>query len=224
MTSIHVCRLGILACIAWAWLTAPTVQADPAGDFFARVGEQQAAFEAFQVNRRFFLCNAEAANANLFPESEAAILAESATCVRGLLTKDAVFDNDGRIISGADGIVATVIGLLANVRQNVAFTLESPLLLSFEPGRRPGTGEIRISLAIELTHEITAPGPFGNILGGQVAKFRTGVALRAVRPQEWLISSFVVRSLSFDSGLQLRFPIPFPRFPQRFPGQRGAAR
>jgi hypothetical protein len=59
--------LGILTCIAWAWLKAPTAHADPAVDFFARLGEQQAAFEAFQVNRRFFLCNAEAANANLFP-------------------------------------------------------------------------------------------------------------------------------------------------------------
>jgi hypothetical protein len=222
MNSIYACRLGILGCIAWAWLMAATAHADPAGDFFSRLGEQQAAFEAFQVNRRFFLCNAEAANANLFPESEAAILAESASCVRGLLTKDAVFDNDGRIITGADGIVTTVIGLLANVRQNVAFTLESPLVLSFEPGRRPGTGEIRISLAIELTHELTAPGPFGNVLGGQLAKFRTEIALRALRPSEWRISSFVVRSLSFDSGLQLHFPTPFPRFQQRFPGQRGA--
>jgi hypothetical protein len=221
MNSTYVRWLGILITIAWACLKTPTAQADPAGDFFARLGEQQAAFEAFQVNRRFFLCNAEAANANLFPEGEAAMLAESATCVRSLLTKDAVFDNDGRIITGADSIVATVIGLLADVRQNVAFTLEPPLVLSFDAGRRPGTGAIRISLAIDLTHEITAPGPFGNILGGQVAKFRTEVTLRAVRPQQWLISSFVVRSLSFDSGLQLRFPTPLPRFPQRFPDQRG---
>jgi hypothetical protein len=206
--------------IAYSWLSASGIHAEPVENFFSRLQEQQATFDAFQVNRRFFICNAEAANANLIPATEAAILAESAACVRGLLTKDAVFDNDGRIITGADGIVSTVIGILADVRQNVAFTLEAPLVLSFDPGRRPGTGEIVVSLAIELTHEITAPGPFGVVLGGQVAKFRTEVALRAVRPQEWLISSFVVRSLSFDSGLQLRFPTPFPYFPQRFQNQR----
>jgi len=216
------CKVGMAAFTLCSWLMTATAFADPVAGFFSRIGEQQAAFEAFQANRRFFLCNSEAANANLVPDAEAAILTESADCLRSLLTKDAVFDNDGRIITGAEGIVAAVIGVLADVRQNVAFTLEEPLVLRFAPERRPGTGEITVSLAIELTHEITSPGPFGNILGGQVAKFRTEVSLRATRPQQWLISRFVVRSLSFDSGLPLRFPTPFPRFAQRFPSQRGA--
>jgi hypothetical protein len=105
-----------------------------------------------------------------------------------------------------EGIVSAVTGVLANVRQNAAFTLESPLV-ELQRGRRPGTGEITISLAIELTHEITATG--------------TEASLRADRPRQGLISRFVVRSLSFDSGLQLNFPTPFPHFSQRFPGQRG---
>jgi hypothetical protein len=173
------------------------------------------------VNRRFFTCVVEAANANLVPETEQATLAESAACLRSLLTRDAVFDSDGFIVMGEDAIAQVGTGLLADVRQNAAFTLEAPLVLSFLPGRRPGTGEITVSLAIEVTQEVTAPGPFGNILGGQVAQFRNQMTLRAVRPREWRIHALVVRSLSSRSGLDILFTDPFPRFPTRFPSQRG---
>ena len=209
--------LGLTASL----LLTPAVQADPVNNFFSRIGEQQATFESFQVNRRFFICVVEAANANLVPEAEQGILAESAGCLRSLLTKDAVFDSDGLIINGEDAIVGAAIGILSDVRQNVAFTLESPLVLSFIPGRRPGTGEITVSLAIEVTQEIVAPGPFGNILGGQVGQFRNQMTLRATKPHEWQVAKLVVRSLSFESGLPLRFATPFPRFPQQFPNQRG---
>jgi hypothetical protein len=202
-------------------LAAHGSHADPVNAFFAGIREQQAAFESFQVIRRFFICGAEAANANLVPHSEAQTLVESGACLRSLLARDAVFDNDGLVVNGEDAIVAAATGVLANARQNVAVVLESPLVLDFVPGRRPGTGEIIVSFGFEVTQEVVAPGPFGNVLGGQVGKFRDQITVRAVQPNEWTVQSLVVRSLSFESGLVLRFPTPFPRFPQTFPDQRG---
>jgi len=211
--------------MATAILTTGSVnesRADDLSDRLSRIAEQNAAFESFQVNRRFFICVVEAANANLTPATEAASLAESAACLRSLLARDATFDSDGLILEGEDAIVDIATGLLADVRQNVSFTLESPLVLRFVPGRFPGTGEITVSFTIDVTQEVITPGPFGNILGGQVAKFRNQMTLRAVRPQEWRIHELVVRSLSLESGLDLQFADPFPRFPQIFPRQRGA--
>jgi hypothetical protein len=190
-------------------------------ELFARIGEQRATFESFQVSRRFFNCIAEAANANLTPTAEASILAESSTCLRSLLTREAALDNDGSIISGADAITGAVVGVLANVRQNVTFTLEAPLVLRFTPGRLPGTGEITMSFTVGTTQEIVAPGPFGAVLGGQVAVTRNQITLRATRPHQWLMHALAIRSLNAESGVPLRFRAPFPRDLQSFPSQRG---
>lgn len=213
--------LGALAIAAGAWMGAATVQAEPVRELFDRIGEQRAAFESFQVNRRFFNCVAEAANANLILAAEAATLTDSAACLRSLLTRDATLDNDGLLIDGQDAIIAAVVGVLANVRQNVTFTLEAPLVLSFEAGRLPGTGEISVSFGLDTTQEIVAPGPFGPVLGGQVAQTRNQITLRATRPHQWRMHRLAVRSLNAESGVPLRFRAPFPRDLQNFPSQRG---
>src|SRR5688572_15440570 len=92
--------LSILSIICGWCVTPCTAQANAVTDLFSRSGEQRATFEGFQVNRRFFNCIAEAANANQAPDAESSTLAESSTCLRSLLTQDAALDNDGVMISG----------------------------------------------------------------------------------------------------------------------------
>lgn len=219
--SLEQCTWGVLGVAMGCWVAAAPIRAEPVGELLARIGEQRAAFESFQVSRRFFNCIAEAANANLTPATEAATLAESSACLRSLLTRDAVLDNDGLLINGEEAIVGAVVGILSNVRQNVTFTVEAPLVRSFDPGRVPGTGEISVSFTVGTTQEIVAPGPFGTVLGGQVAVTRNQITLHATRPNQWLMQALAVRSLNAESGVPLRFSTPFPRDAQSFPSQRG---
>jgi hypothetical protein len=217
MRRARVLALGLLVVLG----LVPQARAGDEDGLLFRFSEQEATFESFQVNRRFFVCVVESANANLDPQTERQTLEAADACIKSVVEKDATLDQDGFMVRGVDAIADVVTGVLSDVRQNVGFTIENPLVLDFVPGRRPGTGEITVGFGIEVTQDLVAPGPFGNVLGGQVGRFRNRMILRAVRPHEWRIRDFVVRQLSAESGLDIRFPSPFPRFPIEYPRQRG---